>query len=493
MFADVPLSTFLTFNKLKKLAKSVEDIEKAISSSELLKLSSDHSRVCRTTELVTVPDRNVDECTIYVEALPTTATHDWVRKVFEAYGPVAYVSLPKFRISQQIKEFAFVEFEQRASVARALKAFGEFSGVLSMESDPQRLCSVTSYLKEQQEDCSDEVSKCESNDGPNGVEASGTIESERVGNESDSDGEPSTKRVKCNEGDDAADSKDDDANRKKVRRKKTTAKHHKELPAAEQHAAEMSLVALRITTKLEWKRLRNKYLNHQREQIKMMKKEMWAARKSSMIAAAAVAAPIVPSSSVSAAAAKQEEEVPQQNKRQQRQQRRHPKNINFYGAIKEDGAAVADEIDEDVGDAAVDAAVAPSSVTIGKQTAENRRPPLFVYESGIIVKVHFVAPCVDVKDFKADMRQLPFVKYVDLKEGDRAAFIRVDAPRSAPSLIKHCAPNKCQILTGTTEEQYWEKIGQDRQQKLSKALRIKPKRGREKINKLMSSHIRFDD
>lgn len=45
---------------------------------------------------------------MFQEALPTTATHESVRKMFEAYGPVAYVSLPKFRSSQQIKEFAFV-------------------------------------------------------------------------------------------------------------------------------------------------------------------------------------------------------------------------------------------------------------------------------------------------------------------------------------------------------------------------------------------------
>lgn len=478
--ADVPLSVFLTFNKLKNLAKSVDDIEKAISSSDVLKLSVDRSRVGRTTELVPLADRNVDECTIYVEALPTTATHDWVRKVFETYGAVVYVSLPKYRSSQQIKEFAFVEFEQRASVARAIKAFGEFGGVLSMESDPQRLCSVTSYLKEQQPDDSTESKQDDSKDAV-------AIENSLDHGGADDSDEPSSKRAKCDGDDDgSAASKDDEASRKKVRRKKTTAKHHKELPVAEQHAAEMSLFALRITTKLEWKRLRNKYLNHQREQIKIMKREMWAARKSSAALTPTTTTitdtTMEAASSPSAAATKTEEQEEQPQKKQRHV--RHPGNINFYGAIKEDGVVVTDYGDENVVEA-ISSTTTPPTV--------DERKPLFVYEPGIIVKVHFAEPCVDVKDFKADMRQLPFVKYIDLKEGDRAAFVRVDTARSSPALIKHCAPNKCQILTGTTEEQYWEKISTDREQKFAKALRIKPKRGRNKINKLMSSHVRFED
>lgn len=418
------------------------------------------------------------------EALPTTATHDSVRKVFEAYGPVAYVSLPKFRTSQQIKEFAFVEFESRSSVLKAINAFKDFGGILNMESDPERLISVTSYLKEQQENGNveestvrpqtagdpmndnnnedeDDDKEATSNIDEQSESASATI-SESVADLadlSDADSVPGpAKRAKYDGGDDdededeiinakmAATSKGsgDENTRKKVRRKKTTAKHHKAI-ADEQ--SKNSINTLRITTKLEWKRLRNKYLNHQREQIKELKKQLWADRK--------------PRSA-------------QPPPLKEKKIIKNPRNINFYGAIKES------KEEEDINE------VAPINVLLDKK-------PLFSYEPGIIVKVHFDEPCVDVKDFKMDMRQHQFVKYIDVKEGDLAAFVRVDSARSAPTLIKHCAPHKCQILTGANEESYWEKINVDRQQKLTKSIKIKPKRGREKINKMLASHVRFED
>lgn len=413
---------------------------------------------------------------LFQEALPTTATHDSVRKMFETYGSVAYVSLPKFRSSPQIKEFAFVEFENRASVVKAINTFKEFSGLLNMDSDPEKLFSVTSYLKEQ---ASENVTNTE--EGPQPIEEDDDKEivsniddqsqttsvtvSETIGDLtdlSDADSVPYgglAKRVKYDStsedkqenttasADVPANEEEENTNiRKKVRRKKTAAKHHKVHIEENQ---ENAINTVRITTKLEWKRLRNKYLNHQREQIKELKKQLWADRK--------------PKPRV----------TPPTQQKEQQKIIKNARNINFYGAIKETK-------DEDLLE------VAPINELLDKK-------PLFSYEPGIIVKVHFDEPCVDVKDFKMEMRQHSFVRYVDVKEGDIAAFVRVDVSRSAPTLIKHCAPNKCQILTGAVEVAYWDKINGDRQQKLTKSLKIKPKRGREKINKLVANHIRFDD
>lgn len=63
-YAVVPLSTFLTFNRVKKLATTVEEIEKSLDNSELLELSCDRTRVRRSTDIVL--KENVDEYTIYV-------------------------------------------------------------------------------------------------------------------------------------------------------------------------------------------------------------------------------------------------------------------------------------------------------------------------------------------------------------------------------------------------------------------------------------------
>lgn len=61
---DVPLEEFMKFNKIKKNVESVEDIAKALSKSDFLKLSEDRTTVRRVTPIAEAT--NVDERTIYV-------------------------------------------------------------------------------------------------------------------------------------------------------------------------------------------------------------------------------------------------------------------------------------------------------------------------------------------------------------------------------------------------------------------------------------------
>lgn len=65
---EVPLEVFMTFNKIKSQVTSVEEIEKAVSTSEKLGLSVDRKRVSRITEFSggAEPDQSADERTIYV-------------------------------------------------------------------------------------------------------------------------------------------------------------------------------------------------------------------------------------------------------------------------------------------------------------------------------------------------------------------------------------------------------------------------------------------
>ena len=41
-----------------------------------------------------------DACTVYVENLPPSATIESVTNLFEKFGKVLYVSLPKYKITQ---------------------------------------------------------------------------------------------------------------------------------------------------------------------------------------------------------------------------------------------------------------------------------------------------------------------------------------------------------------------------------------------------------
>lgn len=63
----MPLSTFMSFNKIKELTHSIEDIQKAIDGSEMLELSNDRQSVRRITEFR--PKDNVDEVTVYVVSI----------------------------------------------------------------------------------------------------------------------------------------------------------------------------------------------------------------------------------------------------------------------------------------------------------------------------------------------------------------------------------------------------------------------------------------
>lgn len=54
----------MSFNKIKELTNSIEDIQKAIDGSELLELSCDKQSIRRTTEVR--QKENIDEYVVYV-------------------------------------------------------------------------------------------------------------------------------------------------------------------------------------------------------------------------------------------------------------------------------------------------------------------------------------------------------------------------------------------------------------------------------------------
>lgn len=57
----------MNFNRIKEMARSIEDIEKSLENSEMLELSRDKQSVRRVTAVQQKP--NVDECTVYVVSI----------------------------------------------------------------------------------------------------------------------------------------------------------------------------------------------------------------------------------------------------------------------------------------------------------------------------------------------------------------------------------------------------------------------------------------
>ncbi|GFW00207.1 la-related protein 7 [Trichonephila clavipes] len=117
----VDLEIFKSFNKIKELTDDVSTIAEAISKSNILQISADKTKIKRIVPLGDMKD--FDACTLYVEKLPPYADQKWIRDVFERFGRVDHVNIPRFNISNKIKGFAFVEFGEPESIEKACEYF----------------------------------------------------------------------------------------------------------------------------------------------------------------------------------------------------------------------------------------------------------------------------------------------------------------------------------------------------------------------------------
>lgn len=356
-----------------------------------------------------------------------------------------------------------MEFEDKIGVEKAINAFKLFGGFMSVEStEPETLLSITSFNKENNSDSKGENSE-EMSENKKTEELCVEQSNEQTMEEAE-DEMPPQKRLKTEPDTPEISNSDVDnteneieipevpstmqmGDEKQEKLRKKTKKKSRVL-VKENKPVDDKLYDMKIMTKKNWKSLRNKYLNMQREKYKELKKLMIAGRKSMNTTKKTSSLKTIKAS---------------------------PKNINFYGALPE-------KVEE------------PEKIELNKIRSKKEKP-LVAFEPGVIVNLKFSEPCVDIKEFKMEMRQYSYVKYVDIKEGDCESFIRVDKASSANLLVKHysSAEYKVQILSGETEKNYWDKIGHDREQKINKTVKVKQERGREKLMKKIKSHIRFED
>lgn len=130
---DVDIVKFMKFNKLNQLTTDPSRVARALRDSTMLKLSEDGTKVCRITPIK--KKENEDQCTVYVQNLPPDTDHDWLISLFSKYGPVDYVSIPRYKYNRAIKGFAFVEFDKPSSAQECIKV----RKVASNKSEKKRL------------------------------------------------------------------------------------------------------------------------------------------------------------------------------------------------------------------------------------------------------------------------------------------------------------------------------------------------------------------
>ncbi|KAF4533252.1 hypothetical protein B566_EDAN005168 [Ephemera danica] len=281
---EIPVDLFLSFNKIRSITCDVKDLVTAIRKSSLLALTEDEAKVFRKTQIQ--KRENLDECTIYVENIPSDAHHDWLQRIFSIYGNVLYVSIPKFK-NKTNKGFAFIEFDLPKCVTKALEDGGKalynprkkmqdltlpLTPYLPAMSDETPTAAVTdekekptAILGKRKRNTSDEDSaskKTKEEDNTTECAAITDVASKELegGN---TVGNAEMLELDSDEEDIDSDCDDEE--------KRNRLKIHKNKKAKNKHYLEVASLGLHILPKQEWKRLRNLYLNSQRQKLAQLK------------------------------------------------------------------------------------------------------------------------------------------------------------------------------------------------------------------------------
>lgn len=120
----VEITVIQNFNKIIEILKGIPDmttrinyIKKAVIQSKSLKLNTRQNKILRTEKYneSKIDKSEIDDCTVYVENLPGTITHELLTQIFSRCGQVLLVSIPKFA-DKTVKGFAFITFSVRFSL-----------------------------------------------------------------------------------------------------------------------------------------------------------------------------------------------------------------------------------------------------------------------------------------------------------------------------------------------------------------------------------------
>ncbi|XP_063874965.1 la-related protein 7-like [Scylla paramamosain] len=477
----IDLQTFFKFNKIRSMTSDITFLRKAISKSSLLELSEDGLQV-RRKAAVEVKENEL-HCTIYVENIPSNADHDWVRQVFGEYGTIDYISLPRYHRSGRPKGFAFVEFKAPEMANSALEAFGALECKIPPTTDPSELQSIKTFEgntgqhmagESHMEPHSDDQSVDKESDGGKNMEISvgegESVKKRKLDSVSEETNEKKRKKSKEeSKSDDTAEQgeKNMDASEsepqagtdggeepssggKKKKKKRKRKKKEKEV---------IDSIYLRVMSKEDWKKLRNKYLNAQRENMKLLKMQL-------------------------------------QERYHQPHFRRHNAGRNMECDQNHD----------------MEQSKAQEAAVIGGRLEKDQSlKPQFTPNS--VIKISFEEPPHDPKKLRETVREGggSGVAYVDVSATERDVFVRFTSEESAGAYKKTGCWSRMEVLSGAEEEEYWRRIISCWTQRRNKKSKQNGKRsqscggelrGREKLlqkafrdaqNTKCNSHIVFDD
>lgn len=546
----VDLDKMLNFNKLQALTTDVKDIIKAIKKSNLIQVSEDGTKVFRTKPVQAKPD--VDACTVYIEQIPPDADHEWLTEIFSAFGSVVYVSIPKFKNSSKNKGFAFVEFQEKESVARALEAFGAKGCCLSPQMPPDQLVSVRTYeadLKADRTHKSENFSDVVNND--NQSEKNMEIE---INKKNDTEHQQKKKRKLSKSEDNQKDGNGSEICFKKIKRKQL--KHEIEIDGrADENGyagikQDENVSTNQITgneKELDGKLGENCNLKGKikslddssvdmtvnKEEKEKLKRKKYHSESSALEEAPPKKRKKFKSENDATDGEGIEESCEEKDefqelqddendmegdkKKKRKRKKKHKKgklNIAYLGLHimsktewkklrnkyldmqKKKMKALKNHLAYSRWEYKNRQNAARSEEEVKTIETKEASAPALSFTPGVIIKVTLEHPVIDTKAAKTECRIHPEIKYVDATEGSMDVYVRTSSPDIAQQVLatKHW-PNM-ELLQGEEEESYWKKIVENKEKKFIKNCKSN-QRGRDKLlkraEKLHGKYVGFDE
>ncbi|XP_072938815.1 la-related protein 7-like [Epargyreus clarus] len=454
----VPIAEFLKFNKIRSMTQDSLDIVKSMKHSTFLELSEDKLKVRRKTPMMPY---DADLRTVYVESIPVTANREWLQRVFSEYGHIAYISLPKFKNTQKIKGYAFIEFDKPQDAQKCINAFTKMGCKLPTGMPPEELSSIKMFSVDNPDDVAENKEEYEppkKKPKKNKDKKLKNLEL-KLENESDSDRRGDTpsdenksittplntpgeenKSITDIESKDEVTSQDeskldqDIPRKKKVKKRLGKDKGKLKTKLENGEAPKDAVWGLQVLPKCEWKALRNKYLNLQRKYMKEVKANLQSKRHSYLGLPAPAAPPVEAEPVISA------------------------QNVNT------------------------------------KSVAPLEKIP------GVFVKEVLPEPCLDIRLTKRTIKTNVHVLHVDVKEGQTDAILRFDSAKAAD---EYCTEptRRARVLCGAEEQEQWARAeaararptGRGRTRLLARAAPAQPRAPRPASPQPTHTHIRFDE
>ncbi|XP_032679420.1 la-related protein 7 [Odontomachus brunneus] len=540
----VDLDVFANFNKLSTLTTDTSRIAKALQRSTMLKVSEDGTKVCRLTPIN--KKENTDECTVYVQNLPPDSDHDWLISAFSKYGTVVYVSIPRYKSNKKIKGFAFVEFDTPMGAKQCIKAFQEEGCVLPSHTSPNDLLSITTFnnTEENLAVCNKPeqyISKKttsvgdKKDDMENQIKDDDNIHDEKTDNFNSNTKHSLGKRklvvdesnIKIKKKRTTTDQNIMDQHISDMENQETSNKDitNRNKKSGETDRKRKKKVSISDTFKLEnegtvkrdLRKLATKLDENKAIDILSTDKS-YNDRNEKEGVLQTVKYPI--KGDIDATSSNIEEKETGVDERKKKKNRK--KRNNFQRDITSDMMQVMAKQDwkrlrnkylelqkSKMQQLKSHLKKAKWNYDKTGQNYDKSKPEKeksseaeescygrIAYAPGIIVKIEMDEPCIDLQSFKMELRNEKCIKYIDVAYGSCEAHIRCDTAADAQLLVqKNHEGRRLTILKDNEEKSYWNKIEQNRKEKLDDKKKFKH-RGRDKLlkraEKELGKHIKFD-